>query len=88
MLFYTFFKTLIGKRLCFELKNTMIIVGRLESVDNFLNIKISMIKMIEPIDNPILNNLEVVTIRGSGIKIIRMCDDINLQSVLDGSRYK
>lgn len=40
-MFYSFFKTLVGKEITVELKNDMSIKGRLDSVDQFLNIKLA-----------------------------------------------
>jgi U6 snRNA-associated Sm-like protein LSm2 len=41
MLFYSFFKTLVGKEVTVELKNDLAITGTLHSVDQFLNVKLS-----------------------------------------------
>lgn len=40
MLFYSFFKTLVGKEIVVELKNDMNIRGTLHSVDQYLNVKL------------------------------------------------
>ena len=40
MLFYSFFKTLVGKEVVVELKNDLAIRGTLHSVDQYLNIKL------------------------------------------------
>jgi U6 snRNA-associated Sm-like protein LSm2 len=41
MLFYSFFKSLVGKDVVVELKNDLSICGTLHSVDQYLNIKAS-----------------------------------------------
>lgn len=41
MLFYSFFKSLVGKDVIVELKNDLSICGTLHSVDQFLNIKLT-----------------------------------------------
>lgn len=46
-IFYSFFKTLVGQRVRVELKNDMEIEGRLESVDQFLNVKLSDISVVD-----------------------------------------
>ena len=46
-LFYSFFKTLVGKEVTVELKNDMSIRGRLESVDQFLNLKLADISVTD-----------------------------------------
>ena len=40
MLFYSFFKTLVGKEVVVELKNDLAVRGTLHSVDQYLNIKL------------------------------------------------
>ena len=40
MLFYSYFKTLVGKQITVELKNDLAIGGTLVSVDKYLNIKL------------------------------------------------
>lgn len=46
-LFYSFFKTLVGQVVIVELKNDMKIRGTLHSVDQFLNIKLENISVID-----------------------------------------
>lgn len=46
-LFYSFFKTLVGQAVTVELKNDMAITGVLVSVDQFLNIKLENIKVVD-----------------------------------------
>jgi U6 snRNA-associated Sm-like protein LSm2 len=48
MLFFSFFKTLVGKTVTVELKNDLQIKGTLVSVDQFLNIKLDDIQVTEP----------------------------------------
>ena len=43
MLFYSFFKTLVGQQVTVQLKNNVSITGNLVSVDQFLNIKLDNI---------------------------------------------
>ncbi len=46
-LFYSFFKTLVGKEITVELKNDLAITGILHSVDQYLNIKLKDITVAE-----------------------------------------
>jgi small nuclear ribonucleoprotein (snRNP)-like protein len=46
-LFYSFFKTLIGQEVLVELKNDLAMRGVLHSVDQFLNIKLRDITVVE-----------------------------------------
>ncbi|KAL8602110.1 U6 snRNA-associated Sm-like protein LSm2 [Nucella lapillus] len=48
MLFYSFFKSLVGKDVVVELKNDLSICGTLHSVDQFLNIKLTDISVTDP----------------------------------------
>jgi U6 snRNA-associated Sm-like protein LSm2 len=43
MLFYSFFKTLVGRELSVELKNGTVLKGELVSIDQFLNIKLKTV---------------------------------------------
>jgi small nuclear ribonucleoprotein (snRNP)-like protein len=47
MLFYSFFKTLVGQTVTVEMKNDIQIVGKLVSVDQYLNIKLEDIEVKE-----------------------------------------
>ena len=46
-LFYSFFKTLKGKTVIVELKNNVCIEGTLEAVDQYLNLRLSSIRITE-----------------------------------------
>lgn len=52
MIFYSFFKTLVGKEVTVELKNDLSISGVLHSVDQYLNIKLTEISVGEPERHP------------------------------------
>ena len=69
MLFFSFFKTLIGQKITIELKNGVLISGNLISVDQYLNVKLNAIE----IDNlqvfPQLAALKNCFIRGSVIRL-------------------
>jgi U6 snRNA-associated Sm-like protein LSm2 len=45
--FYSFFKTLVDQEVTVELKNDLSIKGILKSVDQFLNIKLDDINVLE-----------------------------------------
>lgn len=47
MLFYSFFKSLVGKDVVLELKNDLSIAGTLHSVDQYLNFKLTDITVID-----------------------------------------
>ncbi|KAK5011885.1 hypothetical protein LTR60_004673, partial [Cryomyces antarcticus] len=52
MLFFSFFKTLVDHEVTVELKNDISIRGTLKSVDQFLNIKLDDISVVEEIRWP------------------------------------
>lgn len=47
MIFLTFFKTLEGQRVTIELKNDLCVSGVLESVDQFLNLKLGSVAVVD-----------------------------------------
>ncbi|KAL2050450.1 hypothetical protein ABVK25_009284 [Lepraria finkii] len=52
MLFFSFFKTLVDHEVTVELKNDISIKGTLKSVDQFLNIKLDDIQVVEELKYP------------------------------------
>ncbi|KAI0125724.1 hypothetical protein BJ170DRAFT_596957 [Xylariales sp. AK1849] len=52
MLFFSFFKTLIDNEVTVELKNDIQIRGTLKSVDQYLNIKLDNIQVVEELKYP------------------------------------
>lgn len=52
MLFYSFFKTMVGKEVTVELKNELAIVGTLHSVDQYLNIKLTNTRVVNETKYP------------------------------------
>ena len=51
-MFYSFFKTLVGKTVIVELKNDLCIRGTLHSVDQYLNVKLNDITVLDEIKYP------------------------------------
>lgn len=71
MLFFSFFTTLIGKpNLTVELKNGVILTGTLHSVDQFLNIKLSPVSVVDGDKYPHLLGVTSVFIRGSVVRYV------------------
>lgn len=52
MLFFSFFKTLVNHEVTVELKNDISIRGTLKSVDQYLNIKLDDISVLEELKYP------------------------------------
>ncbi|KAK9448039.1 uncharacterized protein V1518DRAFT_419512 [Limtongia smithiae] len=72
MLFFSFFKTLIDEQVIVELKNDMSIRGTLKSVDQFLNIKLDDISVLDEIKYPHLSAVKNVFIRGSVVRYVHL----------------
>ncbi|KAJ9528633.1 hypothetical protein QJQ45_020387, partial [Haematococcus lacustris] len=51
-LFYSYFKTLVGKEVTVELKNDLAITGTLHSVDQYLNIKLVDTRAVNEVKYP------------------------------------
>ena len=47
MLFFSFFKTLVGKEVAVELKNDVVVTGTLVSVDQYLNVKLTNVNVVD-----------------------------------------
>merc|ERR1711977_513363 len=75
MLFYSFFKTLTGKEVTVELKNDLAITGILHSVDQYLNIKLNEIKVVDESKHPHLMAVKNCFIRGSVVRYIQLPQD-------------
>jgi U6 snRNA-associated Sm-like protein LSm2 len=71
-LFYSFFKTLVGQQVTVELKNELEIRGTLVSVDQFLNIKLDNIKVVDEARHPHLISVKNAFIRGSVVRYVRI----------------
>lgn len=72
MLFFSFFKTLVDHEVTVELKNDIQIRGILKSVDQYLNIKLDDISVVEEIKYPHLSSVKNVFIRGSVVRYVHL----------------
>ncbi|KAF8476916.1 U6 snRNA-associated Sm-like protein LSm2 [Kalaharituber pfeilii] len=72
MLFFSFFKTLVDHEVTIELKNDLSIRGTLKSVDQFLNIKLDDITVLEESKYPHLSAVKNVFIRGSVVRYVHL----------------
>ncbi|KAJ3129094.1 U6 snRNA-associated Sm-like protein LSm2 [Physocladia obscura] len=72
MLFYSFFKTLIGQPVVVELKNDLSIQGILVSVDQFLNLKLDDIRVSDEKRFPHMMSVKNCFIRGSVIRYVQL----------------
>ncbi|ELR16863.1 snRNP core protein SMX5d, putative [Acanthamoeba castellanii str. Neff] len=71
-LFYSFFKSLVGKEVVVELKNDLAIRGVLHSVDQYLNIKLHDIHVLDEEKYPHLLSVRNCFIRGSVIRYVQI----------------
>jgi len=72
MLFFSFFKTLVDHQVTVELKNDVSIRGTLKSVDQFLNIKLEDITVVEELRYPHMSAVKNVFIRGSVVRYVHL----------------
>ena len=71
-IFLSFFKTLVGKEVAVELKNDVVLTGQLHSVDQYLNIKLLNVAVVQPEKYPQLTSLKSCFIRGSVVRYIQI----------------
>ncbi|KAI8889250.1 U6 snRNA-associated Sm-like protein LSm2 [Backusella circina FSU 941] len=72
MLFYSFFKTLVDQKVTVELKNDLAITGILKSVDQFLNIKLDDIQVVDEERYPHMISVKNCFIRGSVVRYVQL----------------
>mmetsp|Transcript_26451 Transcript_26451/g.57707 ORF Transcript_26451/g.57707 Transcript_26451/m.57707 type:complete len:94 (-) Transcript_26451:951-1232(-) len=72
MLFYSYFKTLVGKEVTVELKNDLCIQGTLHSVDQYLNIKLINTRVVNEAKHPHLKSVRNCFIRGSVVRYVQL----------------
>ncbi|KAI8337107.1 hypothetical protein BC941DRAFT_426727 [Chlamydoabsidia padenii] len=72
MLFYSFFKTLVDQQVTVELKNDLAITGTLKSVDQFLNIKLDNIAVVDEERYPHMISVKNCFIRGSVVRYVQL----------------
>lgn len=68
MIFFSFFKTLVGKEVAIELKNDVVIMGVLLSVDQYLNVKLKNVHVVNSEAHPQLATMKNCFIRGSAVR--------------------
>ncbi|CAF0909697.1 unnamed protein product [Adineta steineri] len=87
MLFYSFFKSLVGKDVVIELKNDLSITGTLHSVDQYLNVKLTEVQVLDPEKYPHIQSVTSAFVRGSVIRYIQLPpDDVDTQLLQEATR--
>lgn len=72
MLFYSYFKTLVGKEVTVELKNDLAITGTLHSVDQYLNVKLDGVRVVNEQKYPQMMSVKNCFIRGSVVRYVQV----------------
>ena len=86
-LFYSFFKTLVGKHIAIELKNDLILTGTLHSVDQYLNMKLSTVSVVGEERYPQLGGMKNVFVRGSVVRYIQLPKgEVDVELLQDATR--
>ncbi|KAF7555368.1 hypothetical protein G7Z17_g2193 [Cylindrodendrum hubeiense] len=87
MLFFSFFKTLIDHEVTVELKNDIQLKGVLKSVDQYLNIKLDDIQVVDELKYPHLSSVKNVFIRGSVVRYVHLpSSSVDTQLLEDATR--
>lgn len=87
MLFYSYFKTLVGKEVTVELKNDLAIAGTLHSVDQYLNIKLNNIHVINEQRYPHMKSVRNCFIRGSVVRYLQLpANSVDVELLHDATR--
>ncbi|VDN00889.1 unnamed protein product [Thelazia callipaeda] len=86
-LFYSFFKSLVGKDVVVELKNDLSICGTLHSVDQYLNMKLTDISVTDSERHPHMLSVKNCFVRGSVVRYVQLpSDQVDTQLLQDASR--
>lgn len=62
----------MGKEIAVELKNDVVLTGTLHSVDQYLNVKLLNVQVVQPEKYPQLTVLQNCFIRGSVVRYIQI----------------
>ncbi|KAJ8467124.1 hypothetical protein OPV22_029676 [Ensete ventricosum] len=87
MLFFSYFKELVGKEVTVELKNDLAIRGTLHSVDQYLNIKLENIRVVDQDKYPHMLSVRNCFIRGSVVRYVQLPPDgVDIDILHDATR--
>ncbi|CAF0791267.1 unnamed protein product [Didymodactylos carnosus] len=77
----------VGKDVVVELKNDLSIAGTLHSVDQYLNVKLTEVQVLDPEKYPHIQSVKHCFIRGSVIRYIQLPpDDVDTQLLQEAAR--
>ncbi|CAA7388754.1 unnamed protein product [Spirodela intermedia] len=87
MLFFSYFKELVGKEVTVELKNDLAIKGILHSVDQYLNIKLENTRVVDQDKYPHMLSVRNCFIRGSVVRYVQLPPDgVDIDILHDATR--
>eukprot|EP00884_Botryococcus_braunii_P012427 jgi/Botrbrau1/21185/Bobra.0061s0076.1 len=87
MLFYSYFKTLVGKEVTVELKNDLAISGVLHSVDQYLNVKLDSVRVVNEAKYPQMMSVKNCFIRGSVVRYVQIPpESVDIDILHDATR--
>ncbi|XP_058077828.1 sm-like protein LSM2 [Magnolia sinica] len=87
MLFFSYFKELVGKQVTVELKNDLAITGTLHSVDQYLNIKLENTRVVDEHKYPHMMSVRNCFIRGSVVRYVQLPPDgVDIDILHDATR--
>ena len=79
----------MGKEIAVELKNDIVLTGILHSVDQYLNVKLIEVRVVEPQKYPQLTALKTCFIRGSVVRYIQIPPEhVDTQLLQDATRQE
>ena len=71
-IFQTFFRTLVGQTVTVEMKNDLQVRGVLLSCDQYLNLKIGDVEVVDRERHPQLLALRTIFVRGSVVRYVHV----------------
>ncbi|XP_071721217.1 sm-like protein LSM2 [Rutidosis leptorrhynchoides] len=87
MLFFSYFKDLVGREVTVELKNDLAIRGTLHSVDQYLNIKLENTRVVDQDKFPHMLSVRNCFIRGSVVRYVQLPPDgVDIELLHDATR--
>ncbi|KAK2649225.1 hypothetical protein Ddye_016714 [Dipteronia dyeriana] len=87
MLFFSYFKDLVGREVTVELKNDLAIRGTLHSVDQYLNIKLENTRVVDQDKYPHMLSVRNCFIRGSVVRYVQLPPDgVDVDLLHDATR--
>ncbi|KAK8711570.1 hypothetical protein V6N13_146848 [Hibiscus sabdariffa] len=87
VLFFSYFKDLVGREVTVELKNDLAIRGTLHSVDQYLNIKLENTRVVDQDKYPHMLSVRNCFIRGSVVRYVQLPPDgVDIELLHDATR--